>query len=1499
MAQAKDWQRSPDGFRFQFAGISTMVPPDQLDEVHYPYAQNIRRRADRAVTSRPVEDDPVVTLPSSVNSLRRLNDSTPAGPASGFAIIEGAGGALFCNATQVNNGLSNNPLSLVPFRPNQSVQPWMYVADANKMLKVRSDGLCYKMGIAEPQTAPNVQSNVAATVISTIGDVTVYVFGDSPHSGPVAQYIWRNANDTGSSGPERGIGQADVTVTGNSLLFDAAATGSPTVPMQWEILDDTGASLGTKSLFEPALESEGYSDFNLVVQASMYVPTAGTYTFAIASKDSPIWGIGDGTGGSPTWTGKGTKRGQTNQTKTVIGGYDLLPVTYTNDGIGFTCTGTVSVTFPAAGIYPIEVDYDYWYHSTRHLTVKVNGANVPPISSDIFTDARYRYTYRSSATGATSNPSPSSAALTLPVSSTDLTPVPSTDPQVDKIDWYRADAGLLEFTYVGTSPNTATPFTDSLLDTDVAGNPLLQFDNYEPFPSIDLPKSGVVNAAAGAVAGTMDVTWVSGNQFNVRWLPGTVIVIGTVAYTLYNRPTLATALTVLLIGSLPTSLTNLTYEIAQPILAAQPMPSMWGPTDNAAFMFACGDPLRPGTLYWTKGNNPDSAPQTNTSEVTSPSEPLMDGVIVNGIGMVFSTERAWLIYPNFFNALATVTGTAGSTWTLQESITDRGLYVRNCVCTDGGKTVYFRGKDGIYVSPGGVGAVSITDPDIWNIFPHEGFKPVPITRAGYTIYPPDDTKPELQSLRVANGYVYYDYVSEDNVRRTILFDIVAKGWVVDVYGVPVTCHVLEEGPDINGTLVGCSDGSVRPLVSGAEASATTHVPPPLQGPAGLVTMNGGFYNESTRTLYWTQGETPGYVNIFNPVTGFTQVPIADTGHTLPFIAGGSQAIIERSGIVYYAVEGNTGSGGLVAFDTATATVAWKINAGFLSTIGPIYSMVEVVISGGIYLACTTANNQCYLVREADGAEIWTASFVTLPANGGKIVSDGATKSWVVANGVISEITWSLASLPVATNYTVADAIPSFGALYDPASFCVVYATQSGAIVKWSTITHAEVARNSSAGFAGSLPGLSGIGLRQITTSGLILGATTDPPVGAHTASNDIVRIFRASDLGLLSEYSLSALGLSASVADNLNGSPNTMWFGRYYDETGPGIFVSDSQQRVWYVPIPVPPFSEDGACVLLTQAINAGDTRADKRVGDIFLRANITPTGPITVQPYSGIYTTALAGFAPTALASGVERYGPYIVDFISGRSQTVDDIESVFSWTIGQTTYLSLWQPNFIALPESVQDRPTDFDDAGTPGAKFVQGFMLECDTFGQAKSFAVENCDDGTLHVPNESAITSDGQKIFAFSFTPPFISHSMRLISTDGVPWRRWGLQWIVSPFPESVVEWQSESTSHGLLGWQHVRELNIAHISTADLQLTIVPDVGDPIVVEVPNSGGIQTKTKVTVFANKAKLFSYRLSSPLPFRVFEPDIEVKVKQWGSEGGYDIVKPFGGPSAAKALV
>jgi hypothetical protein len=1128
MSKGQDYKREEDGFRLDFGGINTVLPPDQLPPTRFPYAQNIRRYQQRRVTGRATQDVASLALAGVVNTMRRLNDTTPAGPPEGFILISGSGNNLNAGSSVVDSGMSGNPLSLVPFRPNQSVQPWMYVADENKMLKVRSDGTTYKMGIKEPQSAPNVTANVVSASIAILGNVTLNYWGDSPHSGPVGVYIWKNGKDTSAPGPIRAIGDQDGTTTGSSFLFDVPpAYGRQEDPMKWTELNPDGSVAGLKSVFEPALESEGYSDFNFSAQCSLYVPAPGAYTFKLNAVNGCLWGIG----GDATWAGKGGHRGKNNQTMTAIDGLPLMPCLTTNQSWGAQEDQNVIVTFPAAGIYPFEIDYDFWYHSRRTLTIYVNGANLNPLPDTIIVDAIYRYVYRSSATGAVSNPSPASTAVNLPVSSTTITPVPSSDPQVDKIDWYRQDAGLLNFTYVGTSPNSATSFNDTLLDTDVAANPLLEFDNFEPFPSIDLPRKGVVNVLSGVA------TWVSGDVFNLRWLPGTVVVVGTVAYTFDKRPTSTTTFTALgLVDG-----TNLPYEIAQPILAAQPMPAMWGPTDNIAFMFGCGDPLRPGTLYWTKGNNPDSAPDTNQQEVTSPSEPLINGCIIGGIGLVFSDERAWLIYPNFFNALATVTGTAGSTWSLVESIATRGLFVRKGLCTDGGGTAFFRAKDGIYISPGGTGCKSITDNDLYNLFPHEGFQPSPITLGGYTIYPPDDSLPDAQKLSSANGYVYYDYIGSDGNYHTLVFDIAAMAWVVDVYSDPASAHALEDGPAVNGTLTGCVSGNIRPLVNGGQEPATS---------------------------------------------------------------------------------------------------------------------------------------------------------------------------------------------------------------------------------------------------------------------------------------------------------------------------------------------------------------------VLLTQCVNFGDARSNNRIGDVFLRGTVGAGDLVNVFPYSGLYQNALTGYSPLFLTpQGIQA--KYIIDFNSGGGQETDDFELLLTWLTKAATSLDLWQPNFVDLPISTQDRPTDWDDCGQPGAKFIQGFLLEADTFNAAKAFTVQSGDDLSFHVPNESPVTMNGQMQRAFTFTPPFVAHTIRLFTTDGVPWRMWGLQWVFTPYPELVVQWQSPGTSHGLQGWQHIRELNIAHISTADLTLTLTPDVGDPIVLIVPNSNGIHTKTKVTPFRNKFKIVSYQVTSAEPFRLFESDLEVKVRSWGSTDAYQIVQPFGGPSRAAAAV
>lgn len=897
MSPQKPYERDPDAQRLGFRGMNLVLPPDKVPVGKYPYAQNVRAYLRDQTVGRATQDSSLEVLPYAVHSLRRLNDTTPAGPAGGYILVAGASTFLYASNNQVDTGFSGNPISLLPFRPNTSVQPWMYVGDSLKMDKVRSDGLTYKMGIAEPQGTPVVTSTPASDVVSLIGQVTVTYWGDSPHSGPTGNYIWKYKSG-GGSGPIRANTPPAGVTTGNSLIFDQGAIGNQSNPMEWGQYNQYSGSVNTATagnavtwvsgdqftglvagnsiiinaasyvvaafpvptnttlslttnpgnqtdvnyqaavlgsavpVFTPALESEGYSDFNFAVEATLYIPVAGTYTMSFQSKDEAIWGIGNSGLGKATWpapTG-GQVKSIMGQTVTALNGYPLLPKVVTPDGNGQSDTASISVTFSQAGNYPIEIDYDYWYHSGRILVVKANGQFIPPIPGSSITDAQYRYVYRSSATGALSNPSPASTAESLSVLSSAVVATPSTDPQVDKIDFYRLDSGLDNYTYVGTGPNSATPFVDTLLDADVVANPILEFDNFEPFPSIDLAKKGIVNVANGIA------TWVSGDRFNTRWLPGTIIILGptsptaaAVAYTLNKRPTSQTQLTATneeIQNGVPVSVplasgTGLTYEIAEPILAAQPLPYLWGPTDNVNFFFGVGDPLRPGVLYWSKGNNPDSAPDTNQQDVTSPSEPLQNGCIVNGLGWVASTERAWLIFPNFFNALATVEGTIGSTWTLQESALKRGLYIPKCVDVDGGGNVFFRAKDGIYISPSGQGGKSITDEDLFNLFPHEGFVPQPVTIGGYVVYPPDDNNPQAQQIHVANGYVYYDYQDSTGTSRTLVFDIAAGGWVVDVYGTPVAIHILEEGAGVNGVLCGCTDGTVRPFTDSSSESAVS------------------------------------------------------------------------------------------------------------------------------------------------------------------------------------------------------------------------------------------------------------------------------------------------------------------------------------------------------------------------------------------------------------------------------------------------------------------------------------------------------------------------------------------------------------------------------------------------------------------------------------------------------------------------------------------------------
>jgi hypothetical protein len=1023
-----------------FHGLDITHPQNRLRAGFAAVCVNIRAYLKGGFALRNPLSNALFTLSAAVRSIARMNDTTPSGPVSGYTVISAdASGKLYNNGTSVVTGLSTNPVSLVPFRPNQSVQVWMYAGDSAGqdgtlpvtvsggfacagMVKVRSDGLARKTGIKEPQVAPTVGINTTTvtqwltlpantppwtniaganathnytgtdtqppypTIIDTpvagstvtltltgtatingsshapgdagpstagfpgafittpaivvfaftdangniiaqstlggappvvgnvgasavlivpagaaqlqigidsqggtfaansgsfliqavvstsaitqvasiVGLVNAYIWGDSPHSGPVGSYIWKNPNDSGT-GIAKTIGTAQVQSSNNSLIFDSAPEDK-TVPVLWSTLDSTGATVGSIDLFAPALESEGYSDWNACILGSLFVPQGGTYAIKIQNKDEVMFGIG----GGATSTG-GAVYGTNGQSITVANGYPLLWVGNT-EGEGATIT--INVTFPAMGIYPFEFDWDYWYHTGRSLIVQMaptpGGAagTIPPLPQGVRFNVVYWGKYRASETGAQSNPSPPSQSEMTPVLANTIALAWSPDPQVDKVDYYRQDIGLPNPTYVATGPNDGlggtingvvfnTAIEDTLSDVGAAENQIMAEDDFEPFPSIDTPKSGKVTIVDGVV------NWKSGDKFNVRWLPGTIMLIGSptqMAYSLIARPISTTQI---VIPDVPDTIGDaagdgVPYNIAQPILAAQPLPYLFGPTDNIPFTCGVGDPLRPGTIYWCKGNNLDSAPDTNQQDLTDPSEALVNGAMSGGLAVVFSIKRGWIMVPNFFNAQATATGTAGSTWSFRSTSISRGLFIPRCLAVEGSGKIFFRVDDGWHISLSGQGSESITDGTLYPLFSHEGSTPTAIVRNGVTIYPPDDTKPQLQQANIQGPYLYWDYQGIDGLPHTLTFDIGAMAWILDTTTPAATTHATNQGQSVQGVFVGCADNTIRQFVTSGTEAVTGTVLTPAIGGVGfnhLFEITAEYASQATVTLSFVAADT--------------------------------------------------------------------------------------------------------------------------------------------------------------------------------------------------------------------------------------------------------------------------------------------------------------------------------------------------------------------------------------------------------------------------------------------------------------------------------------------------------------------------------------------------------------------------------------------------------------------------------------------------------------------
>lgn len=431
----------------------------------------------------------------------------------------------------------------------------------------------------------------------------------------------------------------------------------------------------------------------------------------------------------------------------------------------------------------------------------------------------YRVRPRSALTGARGNPSPASRYGTTPRRSPNIVSLPSAayDTQIDTWDIERYGGTVTSWRLVGSASSTATTFRDNVFDNAALVGEALDFDNFEPWPSIDVPWTATVGS------GTITAITVYGTAIKIlgttfpasidRWLPGTLLTLnGQVAYTLWNRPVAISGGYLFRIIENAGSPTVTTLVVNEPSVANQPLPYLWGPDANG-IIFGCGDPLRPGVLYSSKQFSPDSTPN-NVYDLTPPSEPLMGGEIIDGLSLAASSSRWWQLQAAFDQP---------KRWQAVEMPTGRGMVAPWGHCSDG-KYVYFWAKDSICQMLPGLPAVSLTDVDLGNLFPHDGVPGANRTYGGYTFYAPDYSRASQFRLSIINSVLRAHYRDSDGVARVLVLDMAPDSegkprmaWSADVTEIPMTVSYQPEQP--SGTLA----ASTSSYAQGYLASSTGNV----------------------------------------------------------------------------------------------------------------------------------------------------------------------------------------------------------------------------------------------------------------------------------------------------------------------------------------------------------------------------------------------------------------------------------------------------------------------------------------------------------------------------------------------------------------------------------------------------------------------------------------------------------------------------------------------------
>jgi hypothetical protein len=110
------------------------------------------------------------------------------------------------------------------------------------------------------------------------------------------------------------------------------------------------------------------------------------------------------------------------------------------------------------------------------------------------------------------------------------------------------------------------------------------------------------------------------------------------------------------------------------------------------------------------------------------------------------------------------------------------------------------------------------------------------------------------------------------------------------------------------------------------------------------------------------------------------------------------------------------------------------------------------------------------------------------------------------------------------------------------------------------------------------------------------------------------------------------------------------------------------------------------------------------------------------------------------------------------------------------------------------------------------------------------------------------------------------------------------------PAEMKHWEVPPNSLSLEGFFHVRDGYVTLRSNADVTLTFTPDVGAVQTFTLPSTSGAKKKLYFSFLANKQKLAGFTFDSAQNFRIYQPESELRAKQWVTDLGYAVSPLFG---------